>query len=280
MRVHLLGVRGSTPAPGPEFGRYGGNTSCLAVAHDDGPPALLLDAGTGVRKVEALLGGEPFDGSVLLTHLHWDHVEGLPFCSAADRDAARTDLYLPAQPEGVPAVEALGRMMSPPNFPIAPDGLRGGWTFSPLEEGTHKLERFAVTAREVAHKGGRTFGYRASDGRSALAYLPDHCPTQYGPGPDGWGSYPDNVMELVEGADLLVHDALLSAAELPAGAAFGHAAAEYAVALGAEAGVGTVVLFHHSHRRTDDMLDALAAEYDGARGPRVVVAAEGLTFDL
>ena len=93
MRVHLCGVRGSTPAPGAEFVRYGGHTSCLAVGHDDGPvPTLILDAGTGLRRVTALLDGRPFDGTILLTHLHWDHVHGLPFFRGGDREDARVTL--------------------------------------------------------------------------------------------------------------------------------------------------------------------------------------------
>jgi phosphoribosyl 1,2-cyclic phosphodiesterase len=77
VRIHLCGVRGSTPAPGREFLRYGGHTSCVALAHDGAAgPALILDAGTGLRGVTALLGGQAFTGTILLTHLHWDHVQG------------------------------------------------------------------------------------------------------------------------------------------------------------------------------------------------------------
>ena len=80
VRLYLCGVRGSTPAPGADFLRYGGHTSCVAIAHDDAArPTLVLDAGTGLRQVTPLLGGQPFDGTILLTHLHWDHVHGLPF---------------------------------------------------------------------------------------------------------------------------------------------------------------------------------------------------------
>ncbi|HEX3981728.1 MAG TPA: MBL fold metallo-hydrolase [Acidimicrobiales bacterium] len=289
MRVHLLGVRGSIPTPGLPFVRYGGNTSCVAIAHESGPtapaggsvglPTLVLDAGTGIRALPAVLDGAPFDGSILLTHLHWDHVEGLPFCTAVDRDDARCDLYLPVQADGRDAADAIGRMMSPPNFPIGPDGLLGQWTFSSLEPGPHKLERFSVTATEVAHKGGTTFGYRVSDGDSTVTYVPDHCPTAYGPGPDGWGQLTEPLLDLARDADVLIHDAQLTADELPDGAAYGHAAMEYAVALGAAAGVRTVVLFHHSPRRTDDMLDTVAGRYRDRGEPAVVVAVEGSVIE-
>jgi phosphoribosyl 1,2-cyclic phosphodiesterase len=277
MRVHLLGVRGSTPAPGSEFARYGGHTSCVAIAPDDGAPTLVLDAGTGIRRLPALLDGAPFLGSLLLTHLHWDHVEGLPFCSSTDRGDARVDVVLPAQPGGATAEEALARMMSPPTFPIGPDGLRGAWTFSSLAPGVHRLEGFTVTAAVVAHKGGVTYGYRVTDDTSSLAYLPDHRPTAYGPGPNGVGAVPDQLAALVAGVDVLIHDAqfLACAGELAVADDYGHAAAEYAVDLGNAAEVGAVVLFHHNPARTDDHLDAVAARYAGSSGTRVTVASEG-----
>ena len=93
-------MRGSIPATGRDFLRYGGQTSCVAIAHDDGPPRLLLDAGTGLRPATALLRGGPFTGTILLTHLHWDHVHGLPFFAAGDRPDARVTLLLPEQAEG------------------------------------------------------------------------------------------------------------------------------------------------------------------------------------
>jgi len=130
VRVHFCGVRGSTPATGAEFVRYGGNTSCVAVAHDNGaPPALILDAGTGIRRVTALLAGQPFTGTILLTLLHWDHVQGLPFFRAGDRDDATVRLLLPDQQDGASAESVLGRAMSPPHFPIGPGQLRGRWEF-------------------------------------------------------------------------------------------------------------------------------------------------------
>jgi ribonuclease BN (tRNA processing enzyme) len=259
----------------------------VAVAHDDGPPTLVLDAGTGIRRLPSLLDGAPFRGSLVLTHLHWDHVEGLPFCPATDRPEARVDVLLPAQPDvggtaGTTAEAALARMMSPPTFPIGPDGLRGRWTFGSLRPGVHRVQGFAVTAAEVAHKGGVTYGYRISDGASSLAYLPDHRPTAYGPGPDGVGAVPDELVALVSGVDVLIHDAqfLAGEGELAVADDYGHAAAEYAVQLGKAAEVGAVVLFHHSPSRTDDELDALAARYTASAGTRVTVASEGTEIRL
>ena len=279
MHIHLCGVRGSTPAPGAEFIRYGGHTSCVAVAHDDGAaPGLILDAGTGLRNATALLGGGPFVGTIVLTHLHWDHVHGLPFFAAGDRADARVTLLLPEQDGAADAEALLARGMSPPHFPIAPSGLRGEWSFGALAPGPFKAEGFTIEAREVPHKGGRTFGYRVSDGRSVIAYIPDHCPTALGPGPEGWGEYHPAAVGLAAGADLLIHDSYLLPDEVAAEAPFGHAAADYAVGLARRARARRVMLFHHKPDRTDDELDLLAVRFSA--DPDVAVAAEGQVIDL
>src|SRR5262249_46321465 len=149
-----------TPAPGPDFVRYGGHTSCVAgVATGASTPTLLMDAGTGIRSLPGLLGSAPFRGSILLSHLHRDHVEGLTFCRAAGREDARVDLYIPEQ-DGVSARDLLARTMSPPSFPIEPEGLFGSWRFLPSPEGATSIEEFEVTAADISHKGGRTLGHR------------------------------------------------------------------------------------------------------------------------
>lgn len=276
MRVHLCGVRGSTPAPGADFLRYGGHTSCVAIAHDDASaPTLILDAGTGIRSVTRLLDDEPFGGTILLSHLHWDHVQGLPFFAAGDNEEARVRILLPEQEDGASAELVLERAMSPPHFPITPSQLRGSWTFDTVAEGEWESEGFTVLAREIPHKGGRTFGYRVSDGHSTLTYMPDHCPTTFGAGADGCGEYHPAALELASATDALVHDAqLLTDDELKAEARFGHAAADYAVGLGVRAGAREVVLFHHRPDRTDVALDELARRFEGAAGVNVRVAAQ------
>jgi phosphoribosyl 1,2-cyclic phosphodiesterase len=280
VRIHVCGVRGSTPAPGAEFLRYGGNTSCLAIAREAGAaPVLILDAGTGLRRVTQLLRGEAFAGTILLTHLHWDHVHGLPFFRGGDRDDARVILLMPENSPGSSAEAVLASAMSPPHFPIPPTGLRGNWTFGTVEPGRLKAEGFTVEAREVPHKGGTTLGYRVSGGDAAFAYIPDHCPTLLGPGPDGWGEYHQAALDLAAGVDLLIHDASLLPQEVASEASFGHAAADYAVRLGELAGARRVLLAHHKPDRTDDAVDCLAARFKA--GPtEVMVAAEGAVFDL
>jgi phosphoribosyl 1,2-cyclic phosphodiesterase len=275
VRINLCGTRGSTPAPGLDFVRYGGHTCCLAITPDGGSgPELLLDAGTGIRAVTELLAGQPYRGTIALTHLHWDHMQGLPFFRAGDRDDARVSLLLPEPAGTLGAEAALQRAMSPPSFPITPRELLGEWTFSGLEPGELRLGSLTLMARDIPHKGGRTFGYRVSDGRRAIAYLPDHCPTDLGPGPAGLGVYHDAALELADGADILMHDAFWTAAELDLARTFGHAAAEYAVGLAERARAGRVLLLHHRPDRTDAELDKIAASFTGSPVP-VRLAADG-----
>ena len=272
----MCGVRGSTPAPGPEFVRYGGNTSCVAVASGADAPHLVLDAGTGLQRLSRVMAGQPFRGSILVGHLHWDHTHGLPFFPAGDNPGSRVDLYMPAQ--GDPE-EVLSRAISPPHFPITPGQLRGAWSFHGLEEGEHTIEGYHVLAREIPHKGGRTFGYRVSDGTSSIAYLSDHSPTSLGDGPDGLGEYHEAALALARDVDVLVHDAQYTGEEFTIKRDFGHSAIDYAVTFARIAGAGRLVLFHHDPVRTDDQLDAIVANY--RRAPvRVDAAAEGMVIEL
>jgi phosphoribosyl 1,2-cyclic phosphodiesterase len=283
MRIWTCGVRGSTPTPGVEFDRYGGHTSCLAIAHDGEPPSLIVDAGTGIRLASDLFGGspglfdgQPYEGAILLGHLHWDHTQGLPFFAAGNSIGSRVDLYAPAQGDTESVLE---RFMSPPHFPIAPKELLGSWSFHALEPGPEQIAGFSVLALEIPHKGGRAFGYRISDGRATIAYLSDHCPTNLGPGPEGLGEYHEAALSLARGCDVLFHDAQYTDEELPARASFGHASCGYAVGLAERAQVGQLMLYHHDPARTDEQIDSIVTDYKSAEVP-VSAAVQGTVLDL
>jgi phosphoribosyl 1,2-cyclic phosphodiesterase len=278
MRVHMCGVRGSTPSPGADFGEVGGHTSCVAVAHDGEPPALALDAGTGLRLLSGLLGGGPFVGTLILTHLHWDHLLGLPFFTAGDRPDAVVRVMVPEQ--GERPIELLRRVMSPPLFPIHPEQLRGHWTFESYDEGEFEIDGFTIAAREVPHSAGRTMGLRVTDGSASVAYVPDHSPQTAGPGSDGLGELHDAALALAKGADALLHDAQYTRHELPARFTWGHSAADYVATLAAAAGVDLALMFHHDPWRTDAQVAALAAAVAASSGVAVGVATEGMVLDL
>jgi phosphoribosyl 1,2-cyclic phosphodiesterase len=276
VRIYICGARGSTPSPGPDFIRYGGNTSCLALAQDGKPPSLVLDAGTGLQRLSPLLDGQPFKGSILLSHLHWSHTHGLPFFAAGDRVGAEVTLLMPAQ--GDP-INVLARVMSPPHFPIRPSELRGKWRFLGIQEGPRSVEGFEIIAREIPHRGGLTYGYRVTADGLTIAYLSDHSPIAFGPGPDGLGAYHAAAIALARSADLLIHDGQITRADFAERSSGGHSAVEYAIGLAQEAGAKRLLLFHHDPQRSDDQIDAIVAAHRRESLP-VEAAAEGAVIDL
>ena len=261
MRLWFLGVRGSTAAPGADFVRYGGHTSCVGVVGNDAQtPSLVLDAGTGLRNLTARLAGAPYQGCIVLSHLHWDHVQGLPFFPGGDRDDSDVDVYIPAQ-DGMSGRDLLARSMSPPSFPITPDGLAGRWGFHALESGAHSIGGFQVTASDVTHKGGRTYAYRVDEGPRSMAYIPDHRLSS---------GVSEETRALVQGVDVLVHNAQFLASERKIADAYGHSTIDDVIAFASSTEVGHLVLFHHGPGRTDDSIDALVAGLDA---PMPVTAA-------
>ena len=262
MKIRAYGVRGSTPVFGPSFTRVGGHTSCLAVSVDNELPTLVLDAGTGLQSLAEpfIAAGAPFVGTILCTHLHWDHVQGLPFFPPADRDDADVTFVQPAQ--GDP-VDVMARAMSPPHFPIGPMGLRGTWKYVALDAGEHEFPPFHVRAVDVEHKGGRAFGYRVSHGDASFAYVPD--------------ALDDNdeaILALATDVDCLIRGTPFVAAEHERAALFGHGTVEHAVEIARRARARQLVLTHHGPMRDDDAVEKIAASV----GATALV--EGMTLTL
>jgi len=296
VKLTFLGVRGSTSAPGAAFIRYGGHTSCVAVTADDAPngtPTLLLDAGTGVSDLPPLLKGRPYTGSIVLSHLHWDHVQGLPFCPSLDHREARVDLWIPMEGRiptgdggcgGDDALRLLARAMSPPHFPIGPEGLLGRWRFLDQHPGLLPIEGSGdarVTVAPIAHKGGLTVGIRVELDGASVAYLPDHAladPALL----DGAPTPELTAAEtLVAGADILLHDGQFRDDDRPLAIAYGHATMTEAMRLADRCGVGELVLTHHAPGRTDDELDELAATVTATpQGRPVRFARQGQVLEV
>jgi ribonuclease BN (tRNA processing enzyme) len=249
--------------------RYGGHTSCIAVSREPGlQPTLALDAGTGIRSLTALLDGQAFRGSLLLSHLHWDHLQGVPFFAAGDRDDSRVDVFVPAQ-DGRTGRDLVAQLLSPPAFPITPEGLRGSWSFHAQQAGAFSTEGFEVTAVDVAHKGGRTYAYVIAVDGASVAYVPDHAPN---------AGVADETVSALAGVDVLVHDAQFLEPERAIADAYGHATVGDAVALAERVNARSLVLFHHGPNRHDDALDKIT---DGVTTDiPVVVAHEGLVLNV
>jgi phosphoribosyl 1,2-cyclic phosphodiesterase len=255
MIATIWGCRGSLATPGPATLAYGGNTSCVELRLDDGS-TIVLDAGTGIRELGLRLANKPpAPIHLLLTHLHLDHVVGLPFFSPLWD--ARAELHIWAPFARADLAEAIARYMSPPLFPVSISDVPADVTFHDLPERTWRLGSAQVFAEPVRHSGP-TVGYRLEDAGQSLAYLPDHEPYSVdepvGVEPEGLSGY-----RLARDASILVHDAQYLETEYPARAGWGHSSVAHAVAFASAARVQRLVLFHHDPLHSDDDLTELEA---------------------
>jgi phosphoribosyl 1,2-cyclic phosphodiesterase len=273
--VTFYGVRGSCPSPCEANRRYGGNTACVVIGVEGEPP-IILDLGTGLR---AFGETQPADGtfraSAFVTHLHWDHVQGLPFFPPIDRVGAELDVYGPVQAD-ISLGGAFGELMRPPYFPVRLEELRGQVRFHEQADGDLAIGNAKVTVRTIPHVGP-TLGYRVEWAGATVAYISDHQ------APPALDSVADSALELADGADVLIHDAQYTPDEFQQKAHWGHCTVDYALHVAREAGVGTLVLFHHDPAHNDDVVDELLAgarRVAGRRGPKILAASEGLVLHL
>lgn len=276
MDITFYGVRGSTPCAGESTSRYGGNTASVVIQSEGAEP-LLLDLGTGLRYFGAdQRPGSELHAHALVTHLHWDHVQGLPFCQPLLVPGSTLSVFGPSH-DGVGFAEAFDDLMRPPFFPVTRQDLPSDISFVTIDEGIHDIGGAKVTALEVPHTD-TTFGYRIERDGFSVAYVSDHQQ------PSDGVSVQSAVLELCRGVDVLIHDAQFTPDEFALKSTWGHCTVGYAVRVAAAAEVGQLVLFHHDPSHDDETLDRLlieARELGGELGVRSIVAAfEGLTITL
>jgi phosphoribosyl 1,2-cyclic phosphodiesterase len=279
------GTRGSIPAPGALTARYGGNTPCIGLSNGRARQ-LVLDAGSGIRALGHELMRRPggLQVDILLSHTHWDHIQGLPFFKPLGAAGNSIAIYGAAQ-EGMPLAAILDRQMEPMVFPVPLHSLGASLTVTEIGEQAFEIEGFRVRSFRLRHPG-TTLGYRltpTSGGRD-LAYVTDN---ELGTG----GTYAvaadwrARLAASLRDVDTLIHDAMYSEELLRSRAGWGHSSARQAVELAAECGARRLVLFHHEPEHTDDVIDRLVADArEHARrlrpGLEVEAAVEGATIRL
>ena len=260
MRVKLWGTRGSVPTPTFETTRYGGNTPCVAVRTDDGE-LLILDAGIGLHWLGGDLLGNGFaDGGqahILITHMHWGHIQGLPFFPPML--AANCGVHLYGNGGNTSLREVLGRQMERAYCPV-PDffdsSIGATLTATDIDEESLRIGSTTVTSRQVNHTpGGPTLGFRLDNGSHSMAYIPD---VEYLS-----QEHRRPALELAAGTDLLIHDAHYTSAEYEASRGQGHCSDAAAVGLAREAGVRKILLFHHHPDHDDDVIDGVVNAHAG-----------------
>ncbi len=278
MKVTLWGTRGSLAAPGPETTRYGGNTSCVEVEAADGT-LLVLDAGTGIRRLGDAVVDRIARVDLLLTHLHMDHVQGLGFFEPLFRPSVEVHIWGPSSTTQDLRAR-LGRYLSPPLFPVRLRDLpRQPLLHDSVKEGRFAIGPFTVHAELVCHPGP-TVGYRIEADGASLAYLPDHEPVL---GLCEFPEDPDDIpgLGLAEGVDLLIHDAMYTAEEYPRHIGWGHSSHADAMAFAAAARVKRLVPFHHDPSHGDEALDRLFADATASPLPfELLRGEEGACYDL
>ena len=258
MQVTLWGTRGSLATPGPEMARYGGNTSCVGVLGRE-DTMLVLDAGTGIRRLGATIPESMRRVDILLTHLHMDHIQGLGFFAPLYRPDVEVHIWGPGSAT-LRLQARLMRYLSPPLFPVNLSELPCKLIFHEVPCGEIDIGEFRVCSALVCHPGP-TVGYRISaPERGVLTYLPDHEPAlaalRFPSLPREWTS---GAMLAAE-AELLIHDSQYSAAEYPGHCGWGHSSLNQTLDFGTLTEVKQLVPFHHDPDHTDTDLDCLFAQ--------------------
>lgn len=252
MKVTFWGTRGSLPASGPETQYYGGNTPCIGIT--SGEHLVVLDAGSGIRRLGMHLNRVYPRVDIFLTHLHTDHIQGMGFFQPLYQPGCEIHIWGPAS-DKLSLAERLGRYLSPPLFPIYFRDLPSNIHFHELPCGDIPVGDLTVRAEMVTHPGP-TVGYRVSNSRAALTYLPDHEPAlgaRYFPQGKEWTS----GFDLAYRTDLLIHDAQFTSAEYPQRIGWGHSTYEQAILFAQQAEVRQLLFFHHDPARTDEQLSAI-----------------------
>ena len=272
MEIRFWGVRGSIATASPGTAQVGGNTSCVEVRAGD--EILILDAGTGLRALgarlleEACAARRPVRASLLVSHFHWDHIQGFPFFGPA---------YVPGNEiaihgAGAGTREAFASQMRAPHFPVGLDVMRAHLSFHGVTAGeAFSIGDVRVRTAAAAHPNG-CLAYRIEHGGRAIVYATD---TEH----DAGGAIDESLCALARGADVLIYDAQYTSEEYAAKRGWGHSTADEGARLAAAAGVDRLVLFHHDPAHDDWQVARIEAAAR-AQFPRTVAAREGLTLVL
>lgn len=293
MQVRFWGVRGSIAVPGPDTVRYGGNTTCIEVLLDDGG-RLILDAGTGIFPLaQSLAPTMPLSAHILISHTHWDHIQGLPFFTPLFVPGNRVSIYGAYDPISERGIdEVLSVQMQYRFYPVRESELKAEIHSVSLRDGEQVQIGSARVTPVLMNHPVVDFGYRIEADGKSLFFTGDHEPVGniYAPDDEGYAAFEEmaeqrrrDLVAAIRGVDMLIADSSYTEAEFDGGKrGWGHGTHDSSIALAKAAGVGMLVMTHHEPTRSDDALDALFADIRARHtdGPELVMAREGLVLDL
>ena len=277
--VDFWGVRGSVPSPGPTTTRYGGNTSCVSITADD--KILILDAGTGIRNLGSAIISKPdLEIFVIVTHSHWDHIQGFPFFTPIYQPNRPVHMFPTLHKKNV-VLASLIDQMDGAHFPITPDQVPSNFNFvteNPLE--FLESNGFHLEMVPMNHPG-KAFGYKITIDDKIICYFTDN---EIDP-PYEKSIELNELTNQCRNADILIHDAQYTEDDMPLKHGWGHSLISQVTELGKSAEVKNLVYYHHDPERTDDLLDKeleKAAKTLKANGSSVqpYFAYEGLKLTL
>ncbi len=254
MQIKCWGSRGSVPVSGPEYLKYGGDTTCLEIRTRSGH-ILIIDAGTGIRRLgDNLIKEERFEYHLLFTHCHWDHIIGFPFFKPLLFKHARLIFHSGAFPKSFPQ-KLLFRIMGPPNFPLKVSDIEAERVFVEDPSKTFEIGSVAITPIALNHPN-TGYGYKLEEDGKRFVFLTDNELGHMHP----HGLVPSAYRAFSEGADLLLHDAEYTPREYHSTVCWGHSSYRDVLELALEAGVGTLGLFHLNRDRTDSDMDRIVRD--------------------
>jgi len=269
MIVTFWGVRGSIPVPGKSTIRYGGNTPCVTVEQDD--TLIIIDCGTGLRvlgqNLLAKSGGDPINAHILLSHTHWDHIQGFPFFTPAFIPDNSFTVY-GAKGVNRQIEDTLAGQMESPYFPVALEAMAASLNFKPLDEQMFTIGNLTIETFNLNHPGN-ALGFRISGVDGAIAYISDHEPyyrlttTSLTGGEEDQEKIDSAIIrdraytDFIKGTDLLIEDSPYTEDEYTSRAGWGHACVDDVVELALAAGVTRLGLFHHEPTHDDSKMDEI-----------------------
>ncbi|MCX7635426.1 MAG: MBL fold metallo-hydrolase [Syntrophales bacterium] len=265
MIVRCWGARGSIPVSGPEYIKYGGDTTCIEIRtkEDD---IVIVDAGSGIRRLGiALLQEKRYDYSLFFTHGHWDHLIGFPFFKPIYFRSVNISMYGCTYVQST-VREMVSRVMAPPHFPVDYEDIRCNLYYHDICGEELNIKSLKVSSIPISHPN-QGVGYRFEEDGKAFVFLTDNELSHVHEGGLPYEAY----REFCQGADLLIHDAEFTAQDYKR--TWGHSMVNDALRLAMEAGVKTIGLYHHNQERTDEGVEAILA--DG----RTYLREQGVSLD-